>query len=202
MRDFLVVLVIVAPALIVAVHLHVRAPEVIDVVLFPALDIDLGPLHHCISAKVHICDLRCGAVLLLGVVVGIKIVVHHAGIGQHTGLGHELLSRGAGPAAIAERSAEVHLGRGKSAVLHIAGIADSGCRIAVVQIDVKTIEIFPELGLDRNALIGAGQIVAAFGYLDRDCGASAGVVDAVHCHLAGVLIDVADGSHARVVGGG
>ena len=58
-----------------------------------------------------------------------------------------------------------------------------------------------ELSFNLNRLVGAGQIVGALGHLDRDDSRARSIVHAVHRYLAGGLVDVADGSHAGVVGG-
>ena len=129
MVDLVVLTVIVAPAIPIVILRYIRAAEMVDTILLPTLRIDLRPLHHSVAAKGGVCDLRSGAVNLLGIIVGIEIMIHSACISQHTGARHKLLTRVKCPTAIAElSSAEIHSSRSKRRIIHIRRISYSSGR--------------------------------------------------------------------------
>ena len=199
MRDLLIVFVVVAPALVIGVHLHVRATEMIHAIALPPLHIDLGPLHHGVAAVVHISHVRSSAVRLLRVVIGIKVVIHRTVKPQHTRPRHKLLSRSAGPATVAECPAEIHYRLSEPAVLHIARIGHTGGGVAVRNGQVKPVQILPEGCRHGNRGIRSRLVVRALGDLDRNLGRTGRVVHAFHGHNAGALIDGLDLCDSRVV---
>ena len=125
MVDFIIIAVIVTPAIPSIILRNIRTTEMINAVLFPTLGINLRPFHHRIAAERSIGNTGCSAVDFFGIIVGIEIMIHHTCIGQHTGTRHKHFSRLKIPTAVIKGTSKVHLCRSKIGIVNVGWIGNT-----------------------------------------------------------------------------